>query len=255
MMMDYPKVYEKTVGISSRDVDGCGHCRASALLAYLQDASAEHTVLCGCDRREMMERYHVFWMLARIWVRLDRPIRWLDSLTIRTWHRGGKGVFVYRDYDLLVNGEVVGEAVALWVLPDFDTRKLLNTRHVEIPGLIHSANGLPPKEKTLPALRAQKDMIVAERREMRYSDTDVNGHVNNTKYADFCCDLLRLDRRGLNTFWSELAITYHAECMPGELLTLGHSETGEAHFIHGETDQNQVKFDAKLRLSNWESLC
>ena len=246
------KVYEKTICINSRDVDGCGHCRASALLGYLQDASAEHTVLCGCDRREMMERYHVFWMLARIWVRLRRPIRWLDSVTIRTWHRGGKGVLIYRDYDILVDGEVVGEAVALWVLPDFETRKLLNTRNVLIPELVGSAGGLPPKSKTLAALRAPDGIVEAARREMRYSDTDVNGHVNNTKYADFCCDLLRMDQRKPSVFWSELEITYHAECMPGGFLVLCLAEQDGAAFVHGESDLRQAKFDAKIRLSDGE---
>lgn len=253
--MSCPGVYEKTVAVNSRDVDGCGHCRASALLAYLQDASAEHTVLCGCDRREMLAGYHVFWMLARVWVRLDRPVRWLETLTIRTWHRGGKGVFVYRDFDLLINGEVIGEAVALWVLPDVETRKLLNTRYTAIPGLIDSANGLPPKEKTLAALRAPGAPVATAQREMRYSDTDVNGHVNNTKYADFCCDMLRMDQREPGVFWSELEITYHAECVPGEQLTLGLSEVDGMYFIHGEIGGKEAKFDAKLRLSDWEILC
>ena len=45
--MEYPKIYDKRVVINSRDVDGAGECKASALLAYLQDASAEHTSLCG----------------------------------------------------------------------------------------------------------------------------------------------------------------------------------------------------------------
>ena len=65
--------------------------RPPALLGYLQDASAAHTMLCGCGRKEMVERYNVFWMLTRIQVQLERPIRWLDELTIRTCHRSARG--------------------------------------------------------------------------------------------------------------------------------------------------------------------
>ena len=89
--MEYPKIYDKRVVINSRDVDGVGECKASALLAYLQDASAEHTSLCGCSRKEMVERYNVFWMLTRIRLQLTRPVRWLEELTVRTGHRGAGG--------------------------------------------------------------------------------------------------------------------------------------------------------------------
>ena len=99
-----------------QDVDGAGHCKASALLGYLQDASAEHTSLCGCGRKEMVERYNVFWMLTRVQFQLTSPIRWLDRLTIRTGHRQGKGMLLYRDYELLVENREVGYACALWAV-------------------------------------------------------------------------------------------------------------------------------------------
>ena len=71
-------------------------------------------------------------MLTRIQVQLERPIRWLDELTIRTCHPFCPGILLYRDYEMTVGSQYVGAACALWVLPDLQTRKLLNVTHTPI---------------------------------------------------------------------------------------------------------------------------
>ena len=65
-----------------------------------------------------------------------------------------------------------------------------------------------------------------EERAMRYSDTDINGHVNNTRYADFVCDALRLEGLPRSRFLSELQIGYTAESRAGDVLTLEVGEQG-----------------------------
>ena len=54
---------------------------------------------------------------------------------------------------------------------------------------------------------------------MHYSDTDVNGHVNNTRYADFACDAVELDKLPPEQFLAEMQIGYLAECRPGRFWT------------------------------------
>ena len=250
--MDSPKIYEKKVIINSRDVDGAGHCKASALLGYLQDASAEHSSVCGCGRKEMVERFNVFWMLTRIQLRLMRPIRWLDALTIRTGPRVGKGILLYRDYELWVEHQEVGYACALWVLSDLETRKLLNVTQTPIPELTASAGGLVPKIRHLTALHPPKELTLVEKRKMRYSDTDVNGHVNNTRYADFACDAMELDRRPQNCFLSGLEITYHQECMAGEQIQISRAVTEQNCFVHGCDLQDDARFDIRIQLDTEE---
>ncbi len=36
-------------------------------------------------------------------------------------------------------------------------------------------------------------METAGRRLLHYSDTDLNGHVNNNRYADFACDAMEIE--------------------------------------------------------------
>ncbi len=248
-MTQPPRIYEKEILVNSRDVDGAGECKASALLAYMQDVSAEHTTLCGCGRKELLARYHVFWMLTRVQLRLERPIRWLEKLTVRTGHRAARGMLLFRDYEFWTGEELAGSACALWVLPDLTTRRLLNTATTPLPELNAAAGGLTPRIRSLPALHAPENLSHLEERLIRYSDTDVNGHVNNTKYADFVCDALHFEDRPQGAFLSGLEITYHEECRAGETLTLS-ADTGEdSSFVHGVGADGKAKFDARVRLS------
>ena len=98
--------YERSFRVDSRDVDPFNQCRPSALLGYLQEAATEAACALHVSREEMIDKYHVFWMLARMWYRLDRPLFWDDTVTIRTWHRGDKGASMYRDFDLFRDGEL-----------------------------------------------------------------------------------------------------------------------------------------------------
>lgn len=238
--------YEDTYLIDSRDVDPFNQCRPSALLGLLQEAATEAAVVLHVSREEMLARYNVFWMLSRIWYRLDRPLRWSERLTVRTWHRGGRGAAMYRDFDLLVDGEPVGEAVSIWVLADLDTRRLFRLSKVmEFEG---TTGEELCKDKLLTKVRLPGDMALAERRALHYSDADINGHVNNAKYADFACDALHLETLGAGRFVSSLQVGFLAECRPGETLEI-YTGAGEGGwYAHGADGAGKSRFDAHLTL-------
>ena len=175
--------YEMTLPIDSRDVDGKGVCKASALLGHLQEAATQAAEHGGFSREVITREHGAFWMLTRVWYRLERPLRWEEELTIRTWHRGGRAATLYRDYDLYVGREPVGECVSAWVLARQSDRQLL--RLSAIRELDNTGGGALCKDKKLSKLRLPDGLREADRRRTRYSDTDINGHVNNTRYADF----------------------------------------------------------------------
>ena len=81
---------------------------------------------------------------------------------------------------------------------------------------------------------------------MRYSDTDINGHVNNTRYADFACDTVRFDRMEKGTFLSEIQIGYLAECRPGEILTMQMGEMDGHTYVCGTDGEGKARFEAAL---------
>ena len=115
-------VYECEYMVDSRDIDPWYHCRPSGLMGMLQEAATQAACALHVSRDEMLERYNSFWMLARLWYRLDVPSELGDTVHPHlALHRGGS---LYRDFDLFVNGQPVGEAVSTWVLADAATHKL-----------------------------------------------------------------------------------------------------------------------------------
>ena len=237
-------VFEYHFTVGDRDADGFGLCRASALLGYLQDAAAGAAENGGFGRRALLEKYGAFWMLARTWFRLERPLRWGEELTVRTWHRGAHGAMMYRDYDILSGGEPVGESVSGWVLAQQDSRRLL--RLGAVGEMAANQGGELCKAVTLAKLRRPEDLRLLERRPMHYSDADLNGHVNNTRYADFACDAVELDKLPPEQFLAEMQIGYLAECRPGEILDLEAGSIDSGCYVHGLDQNGKTRFETAM---------
>lgn len=236
--------YEHKVKLTGMDADGRGICKASALLNHLQVAAGYAAQAGGFGREVLVESYGAIWMLARSWYRLDRPLRWEDDILIRTWHRGAKGAMMYRDYDIYANGELVGESVSGWVLADMEDHRMLRLSHIK--ELAGTDGGELCKTVTLSKLRLPETLTPVEDRLMRYSDTDINGHVNNTRYADFVCDALETDKLAKGRFLSSMQIGYLAECRPGEHITMETGEQDGKTYVRGLDKGGKSRFEAAV---------
>ena len=241
-------VYEREYRVDSRETDPWYNCRPSGVLGFLQEAATAAACALHASRDEMLDKYNAFWMLARVWYRLDEPLKWGERLRIRTWHRGGRGASSYRDFDLFVNDAPVGEAVSLWVLANAQTHKLVRMAGIE--EFQGTDGGALCKTRLLNKVRMPPDMTCAGTRSFRYSDLDVNGHVNNVRYADIVCDALHLERMGAERFVSSLPVGYQAECRVGETVDLTTGSDGGAQYVHGADGAGKTRFDAMLTLSD-----
>ena len=241
-------VYEREYRVDSRETDPWYNCRPSGVLGFLQEAATAAACALHASRDEMLDKYNAFWMLARLWYRLDEPLKWGERLRIRTWHRGGRGASSYRDFDLFVNDAPVGEAVSLWVLANAQTHKLVRMAGIE--EFQGTDGGALCKTRLLNKVRMPPDMTCAGTRSFRYSDLDVNGHVNNVRYADIVCDALHLARMGAERFVSSLQVGYQAECRVGETVDLTTGSDGGAQYVHGADGAGKTRFDAMLTLSD-----
>lgn len=240
--------YEMDYRVDSRDVDMFNQCRPSAVLGMLQEAATRAALALGASGPEMREKYNCLWMVTRNWVELDAPLRWNDRVVVRTWHRGGTGVSTYRDFDIFRDGERIGQGVSLWVLVDADSHKLYRIK--DVPEFQGTDGG--ELMKTIKLRRPPVPELFDARasRDMRYSDTDINGHINNTHYADFACDALHLERLCRGKFVRSFQIGYLSECMAGETLSIDTAARGDELFARGVGEDGVERFDCALTLAD-----
>ena len=236
--------------LTASDIDCHKLCRLSALLGYIQNLATDHANELGIGRERMTSEYGAVWMMARLYLSLFRPIAYGDELSMRTWHRGvDKSPSVLRDFDIFVGDEHVGEAVISWVVASLDTRRLL--KPASLPALVESARPARVKEVIPARIKPPDNMTHLMSRTVRYSDTDINGHMNNTKYADIACDVIRYETLA-NRFVSEIQINYIHESFPGDEITILCAEKDEIHYIRGTDREGLVRFDVSLKLMGFE---
>lgn len=241
-------VFEMEYRVDSRDMDMFQQCRPSAVLGFLQETATRASLALHISGPEALEKYNALWMVTRNWVELNAPICWNDLLTIRTWHRGAGGASSYRDFDIIRDGRLIGQGVSLWVLVDAAEHKLMRMKNLaEFDG---TDGGELKKNIKLHRVSMPEQFDGHAAREMRYSDTDINGHINNIHYADFACDAIHLERHGKGKFVRTFQLDYITECMAGETLSIDTAAQGDCLYARGVGGDGAERFLCALTLED-----
>lgn len=228
------KSYQEDIFLRTCDCDVNGQWRPSAVLTAMQELSGTHCALLGCGRDDLLKR-GIVWILARSEVQMSRYPRIGETVTVQTFHKPVRLRFFPRYYIMKdASGDVIGKAGTLWLLMDLATRQTIPAG--DIAALLPDNSELAAP-MALPATvgQLQGDETVTLYDPV-YSDLDVNGHVNNTKYADWLCNAL-----GVETMKqyapASLILNYNAEVVPGQHVAL-HLTRQELNYrlagYHGE---------------------
>ncbi len=238
------EIYTQNIVVRSTDTDLNDNLRPAALLQYFQELGTAHSAILRMDRDYLIRHYHACWILARVWYRLERPVHGGETLRIDTWHRGAGGMTFYRDYALYSGDEQIGEGVSAWVVADVDNRKML--RPSAIDSIAEAKAPEHVSQRQLKLIREQKDKVWAYDRTVRCSDLDVNGHMNNTKYADVLLDAFAPEELA-GRFVSQLQLNYSQECKMGETMQIFRRMDGESCYIDGCSGDKNRRFEATVQ--------
>ena len=91
-------------------------------------------------------------------------------------------------------------------------------------------------------------------RRLYYSDTDINGHMGNTRYVDLAADAAELDLRPHGVFLREILISYVGECFSGETLNIYRGKENGQLYIHGTGEKGDDRFDCRIRMSSEDGM-
>lgn len=161
---------------------------------------------------------HYTWVLSRLAIELEDMPRAYQKFSIQTWVENVYRLFTDRNFAILnEEGNPVGYARSVWAMISMESRKpidLLTLHGGAITDYIC--------DKECPIARPGRIKVdesepVCEY-QARYSDIDINGHVNSIKYIEHILDLFPMEmfrEKSVRRF--EMA--YVAESYYGDLLT------------------------------------
>lgn len=208
------KSYVETFALRTGQCDMQGQWKPAAILDAMQETALVHCIHLGLPRAAT-DALGIAWVLSRSRVVLERAPRLGETVSVETWPLPPKHLFfpranTFRD----AAGNVIGGAMSLWVLMDVRARRVVNSAEVlaRLPQNADMPAGIPlGAARPLPGEATEGTLVPP------YSDFDLNGHVNNTRYLDWTCSALGHDIMAARRV-TEFGICYEREVLPGEAI-------------------------------------
>ncbi len=224
-------LYSTEHTLLSADVDTSRRLRLSTLFTMLQEASIAHTTELGMGREKTLDK-GLLWIITLQQATICRLPVYDEHITLTSWPNPTMHLYFPRSYRITgEHGETLIEASALWALMDQATRRIVfpEQHGIVIDGTANQSDPPFPRAPKMPELTDTQTFTVP------YSYTDLNGHMNNTRYFDLAEDRMPelLRARPIRT----IQVEYSAEAKGNETITLHTSASETAFAMVGETDK------------------
>lgn len=233
-------MYQKSYYIGSNDVDQFLDLKLSSLFKYMQDIATEHAEKLDIGKANTLDK-GLYWVITRIELDILKMPKYLETITLKTYP-GEDMKFIFPRYFRLEDekGNVLVRGSSTWmVLNKNNHRPSLNP---------FNGKSLPPEhledELPLPRKCLSDTYTLIEERKVRYSDIDLNGHLNNTKYIDYIIDIHDSSFYKENQI-SHFLINYEKELMDNDVLSLS-SNYQKDEYIRGEVN-NALAFEVNIQ--------
>jgi acyl-ACP thioesterase len=229
-------VFSKDFTVGFRQIDRGGLLTPVAALDYLEEVAAGHAEALGVGYEAMIEKRQA-WVLSRISVRMDRRPRFHENIAVSSWPRGHDRLFAVRDYEMRLEGQQLVRARSSWIILDLDKRRPI--RPQEVMDKLPLNEGKNALDGSAAALEEMAGGFKAVERKALYSDFDFNGHVHNTRYMQWICDLL--DPEKIEKAPSiHFDINYMKEITASSVTELWLDEHSGSYYIEGRQAEKPV---------------
>ena len=232
---------EKTFELGHSQTDYQGYLKISELFTEFAVIATDHAMSFGGWNPKYKDSYG--WIVSKMRVKVNQPVRIGQTITIRTWVTKGTHVVYPRQFEVLnAEGEVVIEATSNWTLLDLVRRRIAMPKRV---GLTFPED--IPETGNVEIETEFDDEIgyeFAEKRQVRYGDIDVNGHLNNARYVEWMCDVFGYEAFK-NKYIADLSVQFKKETAPGDWLILEKKEENGTFKVRGLDEDGIVHFVAE----------
>jgi acyl-ACP thioesterase len=227
-------VWRQAFTAGSYDVDFNQRATLETLARQFQEAAWNHAEALGVGYQRLQEQNRL-WVLSRLLMKVEHYPRWGERVMVETWPRAAKSVFAMRDFEMREpGGSRLVAGTSAWLVLDNVSRKPQRVdklvSQVKVWPDRRALERDPEKLEACAPPSSNIDVTV------RYSDIDVNGHVNNARYIRWIVDAYPVD------FHREYAaqiieLNFLAEAIAGDVLSVLSEPIGPRERCHSIVKQ------------------
>jgi acyl-ACP thioesterase len=179
--------FKKDFTVSSFDVDAKKQASPQSILRYMQEMAVLHAEKLGLGFDDMMKENRA-WVLTQLLLHIERYPHFHENITIITWSNGPDGRFALRDFEIYDEKDRrIGAASSTWLVVDIGEKTICRLDNYfggyDYKNITYALDRKPARIKPFDEADKKREVFT------RYSDLDMNGHVNNVRYVDHVLDI------------------------------------------------------------------
>lgn len=178
--------YEESKLVNAYDVDLNNKLKLNALFNYFQETASNHADNLNLGFKDLIVN-NLGWVLSWAKVEITSFPGFGETIKVKTWPKCRYKLYSMRDF-LVTDGKdkVFFKVSTAWLMINVKTKRITDIRNImqQIyyqPDQI-ALNEFP--EKIISSVERNVLFI----KKIRYTDLDINQHVNNTKYIELVLD-------------------------------------------------------------------
>jgi medium-chain acyl-[acyl-carrier-protein] hydrolase len=230
-----PPVWIEPVRIGSFDVDATRRATGTGLCRYFLEAAWNHAEALGVGFNHLRAQGK-FWVLARLRLEVKQYPIWGSKVVLRTWPRGVESVFAMREFTMEEEqGQLLAAGSSAWLVLDMISKRPQRLAKI-LPSLaiLEGKDALSQNPSKLAPNETWDGAFTAL---VRYTDIDVNQHVNSSRYIGWILDAYPAGFHSKHSLDS-LEINYLGETLQGDELIIRSRHTGGATYCHSLSKAN-----------------
>ena len=216
-------IYIDNFTVNDLQCDRFGRLKLSAICWFVQEMAGRHCQALALDW-DTLAKKGLFWAIIRHRVQVSRLPQKGETIRLETWPMPTTRV-AYPRAVVAFDGEgrELFSSTSLWVLMDLGSRAMIlpGKSGVEVPGILRGGELASPQ--SLHPAEPEQSL----QRAVRFTDLDINGHMNNCRYLDWAADLLPSDFHQGHSI-REFTLCYLSEAREGDDLQLGYTLDGDS---------------------------
>lgn len=237
--------WKESFKIRTYDVDFNNKVKLSSIFNFMQEVATNHADNLNVGLDDLLEN-GLFWVLSRVKVEVLQYPTLGEEIKVETWPKGVDKLFALRDFNIYnCDNKIIAKATTAWLI--IDIKKLRPKRPKifleRIPNFPdeHAIIEIPDK-----IIESHRKEAIFDK-EIRYTDIDINQHMNNVKYVEMVLDSFSEDNFKDKQI-KAMQVNFLSECKFGDEIQIQkgkYDDTNDCFYLEGiKKDTDKKVFES-----------